>query len=282
MDNKKMVKVALAFALAGAVFAPSFKEAHANYVYDSSASVETNYENLRVELKRLVDDSDNFITLPEYQKSSFVDKSNYADALGAAQYASIKKGDTPTELDLKKLTDVYEKFVRAINAFKGGESIGLVDNKELNKLIGEYNQLMKLDEYKNAPDALKNKYTNAVKNAKAKSKSLGKNMTALDYGNMVDSIKAAKNAIENAAKANKDKKPVAKKANDKKESTEGQIVKLKEAIKKNSEAKKAAELLIKLAPETVQPIKGKLDKLIKDSQTKLDAANKVLDRLQTK
>lgn len=110
-----------------------------------------------------------------------------------------------------------------------------------------------------------NKYYNAVILAKS---------TIENPSSTLDEIKSAKNLAEFARKELV-KKPTASDI-----SREEQIKKLKEAIKKNNETRRAAELVKKLSPNIAAKNIDYLNKLINNSKNIVSRSTKVLNQLK--
>ena len=408
---KKILKLTLALGLAGAVFAPSIKDAHAEYSYKSYYTISQNYDNLVKETKKLIDADTDFRNSYRFLNASYTYRDNYKTAYSDAYYRLYSAVSYyPTETDLKVLTEAYQKLVKARDNINPYSTIddGRVDKEELTKLIKEFDDFTKTDAYKKASKTTQDRYYNAVNYANERIKVTDGRLYLSEYNKLVKDIKDAKETINQVYKstvlddliseydkfrksdeykaasesqqwdyyyavkeANDKSKPMltgeyerlvkkiqdakdaitksytnntllaslkkeidessplrnkaseytkesfdsfisslkyaetvyedksSKRSKDeykeitdslakarkalvksKNEAVEAQIKKLEEAIRRNGEAKKAAELLFKLAPKTVEPIKGKLNDLIKDSEKTLAEANKVLAKLK--
>lgn len=109
-------------------------------------------------------------------------------------------------------------------------------------------------------------FLSALRLAETSVEDKAKIKTSQEYKELAATLKAARLALVEKNELSKEKKE--------------QIRKLEEAIERNNVAVKAVNLLFDIAPKKVEPIKGQLLKLLKESQDLIKASEKVLAELK--
>ena len=143
------------------------------------------------------------------------------------------------------------------------------DNEEDNKLYATRNKyLPKINSFSNLTSEEAKKYIDEINGTDTESymKKLVSEAQKLN-----NSRNKGKKVVKNIKKEENKRKPLSK---------EEQIEELKKSIEANKTAKKSAENLIAIAPKTVEPVRDKLDNLIKKADDIIKRSEAVLEKIK--
>lgn len=201
MKNKKIVKLMMAFALAGAVFAPQMEKSFASEKDVVNLYTDQNYLKASIELANTINKAKEAKASYKYLNASKIYRDNLDYRLKVAEetYYEIPSTYSSSYL-INKLTNARYFLQNTIDDLDGK----LANTTDLNEYIRDYNyKFADSDEFKNATYSQQMDYRRLIERAEkfAKDRAYGNSQAVVD--NLIEKIKAAKKDIIDSYKNNK-------------------------------------------------------------------------------